>query len=194
MSLYKIFTVVLKVLGIFQIKHVLISLGSVINLFSTSGMISGDSSYLIATFFVVALAFAIELGVCYLLLFKTDLIISKLQLDRELPEEKFSFAIKQSTELKEWAMRPVITVSILLVAVYILVTEVPQFIMKCVNYNDTRLLMQYNDKSGIVLSASYIIIAYVLLKAHKAIVDFIMKHVQDGKEEIIDKEDREQVS
>src|SRR5258708_1297538 len=119
-----LFNIVLKILGIFFIKDILVNIPqllSVIFLFANSNDIMEG----ILTFGITALVLAVNCLISYYLIFKSELIINKLKLDKGFDQEMINLNIHRSV---------ILSISIIVLGGLILVQEIPDFCWRLVSY------------------------------------------------------------
>ncbi len=92
-----LFTIILKVFGIYLIKDVLLSIPSVLDNFFRILAMSPDVGFFSLIFSLLVLG--LHLAIVYLLLFKTSFIISKLNLTSDLSEEPMVLNMHRSSGL-----------------------------------------------------------------------------------------------
>jgi hypothetical protein len=154
------------VLGIFFIKDIVAEIPQLIStlifFFSENGTEEG-----IWTLVLTLLILAIYIGVSYCLIFKTQWIISKLQLERDFGNEPMELKLHRST---------IISISIIVVGGVIIASEIPNFCRLLFIYLRAKR-MAYGrtepDFSYSILSAARILIGLLLLGNQRLIVNFI---------------------
>src|SRR6185295_8629047 len=117
MTLKSLFAVILKILGLFFIKEFLALipqvLSSVLYLTNSETRIEG-----IWTLLTTLLILLVYWGVCFYLIFRTDLIISVLQLDKGFDQESIPLNIHRST---------ILSISVIVIGGLLIVDELPNF-------------------------------------------------------------------
>jgi hypothetical protein len=103
------------------------------------------------------------------LIFRTDIIIDKLKLDKGFDQEAFPLNIHRST---------VLSISIIVIGGLIVVDEIPNFCRQLVSYYQAkRMTMGWQTQSSwisyIVLSGVKIIVGVLMLSNQRQIVRFI---------------------
>jgi len=166
MSPRSLFTIILKVIGIFLVKDIFIALfqiykGIAISLSSGfSDFATGFASYFLIIF--------INFLVPYLLLFKTNAIISFFNLDKDFEEEEFSINLHRSG---------VLSIAIILIGGFLFMSEIPNLCNHIFNYIQLERMMsagQINQHQGfIILSIGKILIGLFLIYFQRPIVNFI---------------------
>ena len=111
----------------------------------------------------------IYIVVVYYLIFSTDRIIKILSLEKDFEDKELKFNIHRSS---------VLSIVFLVVGVYIFVDSIPVFIGSIISYlrqNEmANGLMNYNVSfDSALVSASKMILAYILITNQKSIVNWI---------------------
>src|SRR5690606_31343575 len=122
MSLRTLYSIILKVLGIFLLEKIIISAAQVITFLLGYGI---DGAFI--EFLLALLAPALYCIFFYLLVFKTDTIISWLKLVPEKEEVDFSFST-QNDLLKSMDTGFIIRLALIITGIYILIDSVPDLI------------------------------------------------------------------
>jgi hypothetical protein len=161
-----LFDLILKVIGIFFIRDILEAFSHTLSaIVYIPQYASGREA-----FFNVAVS--LPLLILYSLLvwffiFKTDLIINLLRLDKNLQDKPVSTNIERHMLL---------TAAVIIAGAWLLVNEVPEFIRHAVYYYQERKLyvrMTRPDVSYIVMSAVKIAIGLFLIVFNKPIVNLV---------------------
>lgn len=164
----ELFTIILKVIGIFLIKDVLISIPPV--LYNVLSFVNNDREMVVFSLITSILTFGIYLGIVYLLLFQTRYLIRKLNLAGHLKDEPFMFNLHRSA---------VLTIAIIVSGIVILAFALPNLVQEI--YSWTVFLdlkkeaygeMEFNY-SRMIISAAEIFIGLLFLGNQKLIVNFI---------------------
>ena len=164
-----LFNIILKVIGIFFIKDALVFLAQLVpqllyinndNKFLEMGGIINLLSTLVAAFVCI--------GIIYLLIFRTNYIIDKLKLDKGFDKETIPLNLHRSV---------ILSIAIIVIAGLILVNEIPNFINQLHFYFEQRNMsygnVSMNAVAYVLLSASKIFIALLLIIYQRLIVNFI---------------------
>lgn len=170
MTLKTLFTIILKIIGIFFIKDVvnvlMQSVGSLWLLFSMSSY-SGNAS----SVFVLMLNFVllIQYGLLsYLFIFKTDAIIRILKLDEGFDDKTVSINVHRST---------ILSISIIVIGGYIVATELPNVVNQLINFFNIRESLVYGqinpNTQYVVLAVLKVIIGFILVIYQRKIVNLI---------------------
>jgi hypothetical protein len=163
-----LFTIILKVFGIYLIKDVLLSIPPILsNLHQMFGL-STDVAFF--SLFVSLLVFGLHFGIVYLLLFKTAWLVTKLQLTSNLSEEPLVVNLHRSS---------VYTIAIIVSGILILTFAIPQLVRHLYawyQYVDSRKSMfgaEYFDYSRLFTSLSEVVIGLLFLGNQRTIVNFM---------------------
>lgn len=163
-----LFLIILKVFGIYLIKDVLISIPPV--LYSILRMSEFSLDMGIVNLVLSILTLGIYTGICYLLLFQTGWLISKLQLTSGLSDEPLAMNPHRSS---------VYTIAIIISGIVILVFSVPQLvrgIYQWSQYMDLRRATLSNDDfnyEGMIISFCELVIGLLFLGNQRLLVNFI---------------------
>ena len=169
MSARSLFNIILKVLGIFFLKDILISLPALIGVFYEfgDGNVSGAISTLLISLFTLFIYFV----VCYALVFRTEEVMEKLRLLDKTPEDPLPLNIHRST---------VLSISILVVALYLITQAIPLLIRgltKWYQYNRVArglyTSMQPFDYSLVLVYAAEIVLGLLLVGYQQQLVNYI---------------------
>jgi hypothetical protein len=172
-----LFTIILKVFGIYQIKDVLVSIPPVLDIFYKFFQFSAD----VAVFsqFVSLLTFAVYFGIVYLLIFKTNWVISKLQLTSNLSDEPLVVNLHRSS---------VYTIAILVSGLVILAFAIPQLVREFYawyEFIDSRKSFfgaEYFDFSRLLKTLAEVIIGLLFLGNQRTLVNFIESRRRESKD------------
>jgi hypothetical protein len=165
-----LFTVILKVFGIYLIKDVLISIPVVLNSFVQILNASDDMGMAIFSLFVSLLALGLYSTIVYLLLFKTAVIISKLNLTADLSEEPVVLNLHRSS---------VLAIAIIVSGLIILAFAIPTLVKRLyawyeyVSSRNHLFLDQYYDFGQLFTSIAEVIIGLLFLGNQKTLVNYI---------------------
>lgn len=166
MTLRTLFNIILKVLGIFFIKDFLAMaselVSSVIYL-----MHSGTTTETIWTFVTVILILIMYGLVIWCLIFKTNLIINKLKLDKGFAEDTISLNTHRST---------ILSISVIVIGGLLVVDEIPNLCQQLHAYYQQRRINHGAPNPSIsysVVSGVKIIIGLFLMAGQRQIVSLI---------------------
>ena len=163
-----LFLIILKVFGIYLIKDILIAIPAVL---SNLIMIS-DGSFGVTFFSLLFSLFslAVYIGICYLLLFQSSWIVSKLKLTNELSEEPLKVNLHRSS---------VYTIAIIVAGIVILAFSVPQLVRNIylwAQFMDQRhsyLGSDYFDYEKLIIPFTEVVVGLLFLGNQRLIVNFI---------------------
>ncbi len=163
-----LFLIILKVFGIYLIKDVLISIPPV--LYSILRMSELSLGMGITNLIISILILGVYTGICYLLLFQGNWIISKLQLTSGLSDEPLVMNPHRSA---------VLTIAIIISGIVILVFSVPQLVRSIYQwsvYMDMRKAMLTADDFSyekMIIAFCEVVIGLLFLGNQRLIVNFI---------------------
>lgn len=123
-----LFNIILKVLGIFFIQHFLAAIPQLLSVFSNAFKPEARQEAIWALVPALLLQFAYGI-VSFYLIFRTDIVIDKLKLDKGFDQEAFSLNIHRST---------VLSISIIVIGGLIVVDEIPNFCQEVVSYYEAK--------------------------------------------------------
>jgi hypothetical protein len=165
MNIRDIFRLVLKVLGIFMLKDVALGAYTVVTFLFGFEDLWGIMMLMVAIVVVLG-------ALVYILLFRTDKVIDTLRLD-----EHFSTSAELSIEkFSQTNLKPLISLALLLSAVYLLATEIPTFLYQLYSWYQVKRIDELMAKKSlppVLLAATKILVAYVLINACNPISSFI---------------------
>ena len=169
MTVRSLFSIIIKILGIFFIKDILLALPQLIGFVS----FTLSPSYEGGTFGTIAL-FILSIGaylmVAYYLLFKTDWIITKFQLDRGFEVDPIRLTMHRST---------ILSICIIVIGSLMFINAVPSFIRHAIAYyHEAKLtrMLEHSPGPDISYLISYglqIIAGLLLLGNQREVVNFI---------------------
>ena len=156
-----LFNVVVKIFGLIFLKDVVLTIAQLIPTGSVQqyGTMTPTISYNYLEFvtFILVVCLAAFFGFfAYLLLFKTNYIIDKLNLDKGFDKEEFSFNISRSI---------VLTIALIVIGGVILTDEIPNFIR-----NVIAVIQEKNLTHGMT-KINY---SYVIISAVKVVIGFLI--------------------
>jgi hypothetical protein len=161
-----LFNIIIKILGIFFIKDFLVMLSqslSTVSYFMTGGYQGAFMATIVGLLLMVLTYGAIS----YLLIFKTAMIIDKLQLDKGFDVESIQLNIHRST---------VLSIALIVIGGYIIADEIPGFIKELIfyfQYKRTGYNEYHQSIAPFIVSVVKIIIGYFLLRERKLVVNLI---------------------
>ena len=169
MTIRTLFTVILKVLGIFFIKNFLETIPQLLSLLNFLNDFGGQQKLLIGLSEISLMLLILGL-VSYCLIFKTELIIDTLQLDKGFGEEVIPQNIHRTT---------ILSIAIIIMGGMLIINELGNFCRQLfLYYQEVKLVKQnYLSKnpniSYSIISFIKIILGLLLMIYQKQIVYFI---------------------
>jgi hypothetical protein len=173
-----LFTIILKVFGIYIIKDILLSIPPILSNFYQ--LIEASAEIAVFSLFVSFLVFGLYFTIVYLLLFKTAWLISKLRLTADLSEEPLVVNLHRSS---------VYTIAIIVTGLLILVFAIPQLVRyfyAWYEYMDTRSSIDRIEKYNyrpIITALSEVIIGLLFLGNQRTLVNFIESRRRDASKD-----------
>lgn len=168
MSAKDLFTVILKIIGIYLIKEVLVAIPSVLN---TVILFSSDSlGYGLFSLFISLLSLGVYVGIVYVLLFRTTWLITRLRLTDGVREELMQMKIHRSV---------IYTIAIIVSGIVILTFSIPSLIKGIyywTQYIDLRnrlLTLESFDYMSIVIPLTEVLIGLLFIGNQRMIINFI---------------------
>ena len=171
-----LFTIILKVFGIYLIKDVLISIPPVLKSFFEFFQYSADIA--VFSLIVSLLIFTVYFGIVYILIFKTNWLISKLQLTSNLSDEPLAVNLHRSS---------VYTIAIIVSGIVILAFAIPQMVRELYvwyAYTDATngsLVSAPFDYSLMFKSLGEIVVGLLFLGNQRSLVNFIESRRRESK-------------
>lgn len=166
MTIKSLFNIILKILGIFFIKDILATLPqllSVIFYLTENDTVSEAVWTLVATILILL----VYVTVSYILIFKSNMIIEKLQLDKGFEQDPISLNIHRST---------ILSISVIVIGGLLIADEIPNFCRQLFAYFQEKRMTYGQTNPGIsysVVSGVKIIIGFLLIGNQRQIVNFI---------------------
>lgn len=177
MTAKEFFTVILKVMGIYMIKDVLIAIPAVIQ--AVLQFFSYDAEGLLFTFLIAILVFGINGLIVYVLLFKTEFMIEKLKLISGFSEKPLTTGLHRST---------VYTIAILISGILILVFSVPNMLRQVyywldyIRQSNEFYLGQPFDYANLIIAITEVIIGSLFIAKQRPLINFIERKRRDATE------------
>ena len=178
MSPRSFFLILLKVIGLLTIKDLWFAVGKLIE---NIMYFRGDVYMGIPGLWFVILSAGVVLGILlliYTLIFRSTIILDKLNLDEGFYDEKFSFNIDYEAAIK---------IAILAVSIYILVDEIPRFCNYIAQYYSYESSFNEGLKPRLdlfIYSLAKIIVASIMIGNNQFLSRFILSRTEEqGKEE-----------
>lgn len=168
MTAKDLFTIILKIFGIYLIKDVIVALPPVLKFFLE--IFQFDFDVAVFSLVVSLISLAINVIIVYFLLFKTDLIISKLNLTSDLSHNPLTLSVHRSVIYK---------IAIIVSGIIILVFAIPN-LFRCIyfwyEHVDSKKHM-YNSQSfefaPLIVAIAEVIIGLLFLGNQRLIVNYI---------------------
>ena len=163
-----LFTIILKIFGIYLIKDVIISVPPV--LYNFYSILQLDADVAVFSLFIAILTLAFYCWLVYLLIFKTNWVISKLQLTSNVSDEPLLVNLHRSS---------IYTIAIIVSGIVILVFAIPQFVREFyvwyefIDSREGKYGDVYFDFSPLLKSIAEVIIGLLFLGNQRTIVNFI---------------------
>ncbi|MEX6690827.1 hypothetical protein QTN47_25185 [Danxiaibacter flavus] len=173
------FNIILKIFGLFFLKEIV---NIVLQLISSSLYFTriGSAGDGVWTFFITALILAFYAFIVFQLLFKTNYLLDKLELDKGFSQEEFSFTIPASL---------VLTIALIVTGGIILTNEIPNLCRQVFTYFQEKRLSRGTttpEFSYAIIAGVKIIIGFLLIGERERIVKFIESR-QNKKEQVSEK-------
>ncbi len=170
MTIRTLFNIILKIIGLFLIKDIL----------TTSAQATSQLLFLILQFtkynviakinleLIPAILLLFTYGIVfYYLVFKTELIINKLKLEKGFEQKIISSNIHHST---------ILSISIIVIGGLILVDQIPNFFQQLFLYFNGDRVYPNVYNSYLIICGIKIIVGLFLIIAQKQIVNLIDRH------------------
>ena len=173
-----LFTIILKIFGIYLIKDILTAIPPVLKNFYQFLEVDPDVALFSLIFSFVSLA--LHFTIVYLLLFKTSFLISMLNLTASLSEQPLIINLHRSQ---------VYTIAILITGLLILVFSVPVLIKdlywwyEYISSRNTMFGTQSYDYSRLLISITEVIIGLLFLGNQRSLVNYIEYKKRKAKED-----------
>jgi hypothetical protein len=181
MLVQSLFNIVLKVLGIYFVKDIILTVPSLLSVFYSFG--DGDTSGAIATFLISLLTLFIYCIVTYLLIFRSEWIIEKLRLCENMPEDPIPLNIHRST---------IVSIAILAAALYLITQAIPLLIRGLTKWYQYAQVakgffngMEPFDYSIILVYAAEIVIGLLMIGYQPQLVSYIELQRRKGSNQSI---------
>ena len=159
-----LFNIILKVIGIFFIRNILITTSNIIPAVVEVNK-EEFRDFGILNLVILLLEFSVYLLLTYILLFKTNRVIDKLKLDQGFQQETFNLAIDRSTILR---------ITIIVLGGLIIVESIPALIQEIIYFIEMKKSEVPNAKNyAVILQAVKLIIGIFLIAYQRFIVNVI---------------------
>lgn len=165
MSPRSLFNIILKVIGIYFVKEVLLLLPQLLSSFSFLNRGLGVQGWFIL--FSVIITLAVYALVIFYFVLDTDAVIDKFELVKGIEEENLSFTIHRST---------VLSIVVVLIGVVMIVTVLPYFLQTAYTYFLEKRYSyesQNPNSTRVLLYASELLLAVLMIAYKRVIVNFI---------------------
>ena len=168
MTAKDLFTIILKVVGILTIKDVLVSIPSLLAVVSEFHSYDKENAILAPLFVLIPIGF--YLAVVYLLLFRTEQIISNLKLESNLTKGPLLYNMHRSSLL---------SIAIIISGILLICWAIPSLIRNLYywyeynKYSGGIMSTSTHDFGQIFLYLSQIIIGLLLLGNQRMLINFI---------------------
>jgi len=179
MTAKNLFTIILKIFGIYLIKDIIIAIPVVLGYF-IRGFVSTYGE-IVFGFILSVLSLSFYVGIVYMLLFKTSYLISKLKLTADLSEEVMPLKVHRST---------VYTIAIIISGIFILAFALPNLVMQVyawLQFLDERNLTFPQltfDFTKMIAAFAEVMVGLLFLGNQRLIVNFIeLKSRKGGSNE-----------
>jgi len=163
-----LYSIIIKVFGLFIIKDILFSIPYIINpilyLFNSNGNSDGGIGALVFSVVILLIYFSFA----YILIFKTNSILKLFKLDDDFMEDDLSLNISKLN---------VFVISLVLLGGYILIDEIPNFCNYAFKYYQQSQI-RFSEKpsiSNMLISGIKILIAFLILGERKKIIELLIK-------------------
>lgn len=160
-----LFNIILKILGLLFIKIILEIIPQIISIIFFMRKSKGEE--VIWTLIATAVALLIYVLISYFLIFKSELIINKLKLDKGFDQESIPINMHYSS---------ILSISIIVIGGLILADEIPNLCRQLFSYFQQKRLTYGQTSptpSYIILSGAKIIIGLLLIGNQRQIVNYI---------------------
>jgi hypothetical protein len=166
MTVKSLFSIILKVLGLFFIKDFLALIPQLLAslLFLTDNEMRLEAVWSLLS---TALIIVVYWFVCYYLIFKTDQIISVLQLDKGFDTETIPLNIHRAT---------ILSIAIIVIGGYLVIDELPNFChLVYLYFQENRMTHGLTQPTSgyFILSGVKIVIGIILMVGQRQIVNLI---------------------
>lgn len=178
MTIKDLFSVILKVLGIYFLKDVVISLPTLFSVIVS--FFHSDVEGIIVTSLLSLTSIFVYCCIIYLLVFKTDWVISKFRLTDDFSVEPLKINLHRST---------VVTIAVIFTGVIIVTQAIPGIVSEVVQFfqyrRQMRGLLQFDkpfEYTWVIVNVGELIIGISLIIYNKYIVNLIEYRRRDSGE------------
>ena len=169
MTARSLFDIVLKVLGIYFIKDIILTVPSLFGILYSIG--DGDISGAISTLLISLFTLLVYSVVAYTMIFRSGWVMEKLKLLEKVPEDPIPLNIHRST---------VVSIVILLVAIYLIAQAIPLLIRELTKWYQYAQFtkgffngMEPFDFSMILVYTAEIILGLLMITYHRQLVNYV---------------------
>lgn len=166
MSPRSLFNIILKVIGIFFVKDVIVLLPQFFSGFLYLNQ-SNNSTEALWIFLNTILMLALYFLIIAFLVLKTDWVIDKFELEKGINEDNLSLNVHRST---------VLDITFFLIGIIVLITAVPHFCTNVFSYFQEKRLtygMTRPSPTNIILYGIEILLSLILITYRRTLVNFI---------------------
>ena len=161
-----LFNIILKILGVFFIKDFLSAIPQLLSsiLYLTNSESRTEGIWTLLTTLLILLVYWF---VCYYLIFKTELLIDGLHLDKGFDQDTFPLNIHRST---------ILSISIIVIGGLLVADELPNFCRQLFSYFQEKRMTYGQTHPNIaysVVSGVKIIVGLILMIGQRQIVNLI---------------------
>lgn len=169
MTARSLFNIILKIIGLFFLRDFIVALPQLLS--TISMVINFDGTGGLSALVAIFLSYAVYVILGYVLIFKTNIIIEKLKLDRDFSEEIFAFKIHRST---------IFHLAVIIMAGLLILDAVPLLIREIFGYlrylsfkNDLFETYPMPDLTIMTVYIAQILIALLMIGYQRKIVSYI---------------------
>ena len=163
-----LFTIILKIIGLFLIKEFLVSLASLVSIgFSFAYRyddLAGGGIWVILASLLVVFAYGF---IAHYLIFRTEYVLDKLKLADGFDQDEFPLNIHRST---------ILSIAVIVIGGYMVASEIPNFCRQILLYFQQRRMAYGVDDpslSYVILSGVQIVVGLFLMAGQRHVVNLI---------------------
>ncbi len=176
MSARTLFNIIIKVMGIYFIKDIVISLPYLLQVFYD--FVNSDLEFALSSMLVSLAWIFIYIMIMYFMIFRTDFIIDRLKLTENIKEDPIPFNVHRST---------VYSIATLLLGLFLIVYNIPLLVRELTRWYQFRSMTKGSfgaaeqfDYSLILVYVAEIVIGLLLIGNLRFIVNFIESRQKHG--------------
>jgi len=159
-----LFNIILKVIGIFFIRNILITVADIIPAVSEINKEEFED-FGILNLVVLLLEFLVSLLLTYILLFKTNWVIDKLKLDKNFQQETFNFNIDRVA---------ILHIGIIVLGGLVIVDSIPALIQEIIYFIEMKKSGAPDGKNyNVILQSIKLLIGILLIAYQNSVVNFV---------------------